>query len=119
LTSEDKKKLEFISNPNKRKYKHIRLALALTILFLLLALLTSFAVACLARATACITISSIALLAIAYFEISSEILNLILTVAGGGGFIGLWTKGRSKLRSMMFERTYLQQIKEAKLDQIE
>lgn len=39
MNSEDKKKLEFILNPDKRKYKHILLAISLTILFFILALI--------------------------------------------------------------------------------
>jgi hypothetical protein len=68
--------------------------------------------------TVSITLICIAILVLAYLEIPSEILSLILTVTDGGGFIELWTKGRSKLRSTIFERMYQQKIKEARLTQI-
>lgn len=68
--------------------------------------------------TLAITLIFIAALIVTYFTIPYDILSLILTVVGGGGFIALWTKGRGRLRNIVFERVYQQRIKEAKLDQI-
>jgi len=47
-----------------------------------------------------------------------EILNLILTILGGGGVIGL-IMFRSKLKQWLWERTYRLKLDEAKLDKIQ
>ena len=54
----------------------------------------------------------------AHFLIPIEILDLILTVVGGGGLLGLWTL-RSRIRDWLFKRIYRQKLKEAELDKVE
>lgn len=63
-----------------------------------------------------LTLLSIMVIVVAWFMIPIEVLNIILTLAGGGGLLGLW-KGRSEMRDWLFERTYRQKLEEAKLDQ--
>ena len=67
--------------------------------------------------TLVLTLAFIAVIAIGLIMIPFEILNLILTVVGGGGLIGLW-KFRSKIRNWLFERTYRQKLEEAKLEEM-
>jgi len=55
---------------------------------------------------------------IAYFLIPIVILNLALTVAGGGGLLGLW-KLRSMIRNWRFKRIYRQKTEEAEPDKVQ
>lgn len=41
MSSESKKKLDFILNPDKREYKHVGLAIGLTVLFFIIAIITA------------------------------------------------------------------------------
>jgi len=65
-----------------------------------------------------LALAVIAVVVAAYFLIPIEILNLALTVVGGGGLLGLW-KLRSKIRNWLFERTYRQKTEEAELDKVQ
>ena len=67
--------------------------------------------------TLLLTLAIIAAIVVAFLMIPLEILNLFLTVVGGGGLIGLW-KLRSKIRNWLFERTYRQKLEEAKLEEM-
>ena len=69
--------------------------------------------------TILLTLAVVAIIAVAYLNVPFEILDLILTVFGGGGLIGLWKYGRSKIQSWLFERTYMQKLEEAKLSEIQ
>lgn len=66
--------------------------------------------------TLLLTLAFIVVIIVAYFIIPSETLDLILTVVGGGGLLGLW-KLRGKMRNWLFERTYKQKLEEIKLDE--
>lgn len=41
MSSESKKKLDFILNPDKREYKHVGLAIDLTVLFFIITIITA------------------------------------------------------------------------------
>jgi len=71
------------------------------------------------RYTLFLTLGFIGIIAVAYLKMPSDILDLILTVVGGGGLIGLWTYGRSVMKSCVFKRIYRQKLEEAKLDKIQ
>ena len=68
--------------------------------------------------TVLLTLAYIVVVAVAWFMIPFEILNLILTVVGGGGLLGLWGF-RGKIRDWLFERTYRQKLEEAELDRVQ
>jgi predicted nucleic acid-binding protein len=65
-----------------------------------------------------LTIVFIVVVAVASIKIPSETLDLILTVVGGGGLIGLWLYGRNTIKSWLAKRIYGRKLKEAKLDEI-
>jgi len=67
--------------------------------------------------TLLLTLAVVAAVAIAYCLIPYDILNLILTLIGGGGMIGLW-KLRHNMRNWLTKRTYRQKLEEAELDRI-
>lgn len=68
--------------------------------------------------TLSLALAVITIVVAAYFLIPIEILNLALTVVGGGGLFGLW-KLRSIIRNWLFERTYRQKTEEAELDKVQ
>ena len=55
--------------------------------------------------------------AIGYYLLPYDILELLLTILGGGGIIGLFAY-RSKIKNKLFNRIYRQKLEEAKLDEI-
>ena len=59
----------------------------------------------------------VAIVTIAYYSIPYDILDLILTLIGGGGIIGLW-KLRHNMSNWLTKRIYRQKLEEAELDKI-
>jgi len=68
--------------------------------------------------TLLLTLAFIAVIVVGWFMIPLEVLDLILTVIGGGGLFGLW-KLRSRIRDWLFERMYKQKLEETQLDKIQ
>lgn len=64
-----------------------------------------------------LAIGVVAAVIIAYYYIPYDILNLILTLVGGGGMIGLW-RLRHNMRNWLTRRMYRQKLEEAELDKI-
>lgn len=64
-----------------------------------------------------LTVGVVAAVAIAYQYTPYNMLDLILTVTGGGGIIGLWT-ARQHIRNWLAKRIYEQKLEEAELDKI-
>jgi len=62
-----------------------------------------------------LTLAVIAAVIIAYSSMPYNILDLILTLSGGGGIFGLW-KLRHKIRNWLSKRIYRQKLEEAELD---
>lgn len=56
-------------------------------------------------------------IAIGYYTLPYDLLDLSLTIVGGGGIIGLIAY-RSKIKNKLFERIYRRKLEEAKLDEI-
>lgn len=65
-----------------------------------------------------LTLAYIAVVVAGCFLIPIEILNLILTIFGGGGVVGLWML-RSKIRGWLSERAYRQKLDDAELDKVQ